>query len=71
MTGLLKSAFDRNAGLILLQRCPCLTASCAAHLGWTMTVGRKGVRVVIAGGGVLGMLGILDWKLCWDAVLKD
>ena len=71
MTGLLNSVFDRNAGFILLQRCPCLTASCAAHLRWAMTVGRKGVRDVIAGGGMLEMLGIQDWNPCRDAVLKD
>ena len=71
LTGLLNSVFDRNAGLILLQRCPCQVARCASHLRWTMIVGRKGVCDVIAGCGILGMLGIQDWNFCWDAVLKD
>ena len=68
LTGLLNSVFDRNAGLILLQRCPCQVASCASHLRWTMTVGRKGVCDVIAGCGMLGMLGMLDWENGRDAV---
>ena len=45
-------------------------ASCAAHLRWTMTVGRKGVCDVIAGCGILGMLGMLDWENGGDAFLK-
>ena len=44
-------------------------ASCAAHLRWTMTVGRKGVRDVIAGCGILGMLGMLDWENGGDAII--
>ena len=42
-------------------------ASCAAHLRWTMTVGRKGVRVVIAGFGILRVLGMLDRENGGDA----
>ena len=71
LTGLLNSVFDRTAGLILLQRCPCQVASCASHLRWTMTVGRKGVCDVIAGCGILGILGMLDCKFGGDAVFKD
>ena len=71
LTGLLNSVSDGTAGLILLQRCPCQVASCASHLRWTMTVHRKGVCDVIAGCGILGMLGMLDWNIGGDAVFKD
>ena len=54
--------FDRNAGLILLQRFHCLAAGWLPGLDGAvpMTVGRKGVHVVNDSCGMLGMLGMLD-----------